>query len=444
MSDGDEEEPEETTEEAGEAEPDETGEAETAVDPDTLESRLDDAEADLEAAETEADLDDVEAELDSVEADVEAADLPEPDEDDDDEEESREEQLQDRLSELRDGLEEQRGPYASDVVEAVEDVQSTIEGTRWTEQGEGDLAETVTSFLADAGDVLGADFDASDDPTTEDLWDDLDQVVDAVEAADLDADDDAETVVALVEAADALEAGVEDAQEWDDLSVRQKLRAEGFYDVIGQKHKDFPPEWTALKEWEKRGDVEMILLCMDHLGDSDFMERHCLDSLLHVAKEEALDEVGQRAARRNTKAIEIVGKIGSEDGLEHVEDFVEEEGSPELRTTALKAVGQIGSEDTTQLVADQLAAENDDVRSRAARSLGLIGDTRAVAPLVDVLDDDESDTVRASAAWALVQIGTEDALEAAADYADDRSYIVEQEASAAADALDDEPAEATA
>jgi HEAT repeat protein len=84
------------------------------------------------------------------------------------------------------------------------------------------------------------------------------------------------------------------------------------------------------------------------------------------------------------------------------------------------------------------------VRSRAARSLGLIGDTRAVAPLADVLDDDESDTVRASAAWALVQIGTEDALEAAAEYADDRSYIVEQEASAAADALDDEPAEATA
>ncbi|MDH5020995.1 HEAT repeat domain-containing protein [Halobacterium rubrum] len=434
MSDGDEE-PEETTEEAGETEDT------TAVDPDTLESRLDDAEAALDAAETEADLDDVDADLDDIEADVEAADLPEPEDED---EESREEQLTARIDELRDGVEEQRGPYASDAVESVEDDQSTIESTRWTEQGEADLVDVVASFLNEAGDVLEEDFDATDDPTTEDLAGDLGAVVDAIEAAGLDADEDADTIAALLEATDGLSEGVEDAQEWGDLSVRQKLRAEGYYDVMGQKHKDFPPEWTALKEWEKRGNVEMILLCMEHLGDSDFMERHCLDSLLHVAKEEALDEVGQRAARRNTKAIEIVGKIGSEDGLEHVEDYVDEEGSPNLRTTALKAVGEIGSEESTQLVANQLVAERDDVRSQAARSLGLIGDTRAVEPLADLLEEDDSDTVRASAAWALTQIGTEAALEAAAEYEDDRSYIVEQEAVKAADALDDEPTEAAA
>jgi len=439
MSDGDEE-PEETTEEAGEAEDT------TAVDPDTLESRLDDAEAALDAAGTEADLDDVDADLDDIEADVEAADLPEPEDDDDDEEESREEQLTARIEELRDGVEEQRGPYASDAVESVENAQSTIEGTRWTEQGEADLADVVASFLEEAGDVLDEDFDATDDPTTEDLAGDLGAVVDAVDAAGLDADEDADAIAALLEATDGLSEGVEDAQEWDDLSVRQKLRAEGYYDVMGQKHKDFPPEWTALKEWEKRGNVEMILLCMEHLGDSDFMERHCLDSLLHVAEEEALDEVGQRAARRNTKAIEIVGKIGSEDGLEHVEDYVDEEGSPNLRTTALKAVGEIGSEESTQLVANQLVAERADVRSQAARSLGLIGDTRAVEPLADVLADDDSDTVRASAAWALTQIGTEAALEAAAEYDDDRAYIVEQEAVKAADALegDDDATEAAA
>ena len=434
MSDGDEE-PEETTEEAGAAE--ET----TAVDPDTLESRLDDAEAALDTAETEADLDDVDADLDDIEADIEAADLPEPDDED---EESREAQLTARVDDLRDGVEEQRGPYAGDAVETVEDAQSTVDGTRWTEQGEADLADVVSAFLDDAGDVLDATFDATADPTTAALADDLDAVVEAVEDAGLDADEDADTIASLLEATDELSAGVEDAQEWDDLSVRQKLRAEGYYDVMGQKHKDFPPEWTALKEWEKRGNVEMILLCMEHMGGSDFMERHCLDSLLHVAKEEALDEVGQRAARRNTKAIEIVGKIGSEAGLEHVEDYVDEEGSPDLRTTALKAVGEVGSEESTQRVANQLVAERADVRSQAARSLGLIGDTRAIEPLATVLDEDDSDTVRASAAWALTQIGTETALEAAAAYDDDRSYIVEQEAVKAADALDDEPAEATA
>jgi HEAT repeat protein len=62
----------------------------------------------------------------------------------------------------------------------------------------------------------------------------------------------------------------------------------------------------------------------------------------------------------------------------------------------------------------------------------MIGDTRAIEPLGDVLAEDEDDTVRASAAWALNQIGTGRALEAAAAYADDRSYIVQVEAEKAA------------
>jgi HEAT repeat protein len=143
-------------------------------------------------------------------------------------------------------------------------------------------------------------------------------------------------------------------------------------------------------------------------------------------------------------AIEIIGKIGSEDGVEHVVDYVDSDSNPGLQKTAIKALGEIGSEDTTQDIADQLVAENEGVRSRAARSLGLIGDTRAVDPLADVLEDDESNAVRASAAWALVQIGTESALEAAAEYADEHSYIVQQEAQKAVDALDEDAAEAAA
>ncbi|QRY25388.1 HEAT repeat domain-containing protein [Halobacterium sp. BOL4-2] len=421
MSDGDEE-PAETTEEAGEAADT------TAVDPDTLESRLDDAEAALEAASTESDLDDIEASLDAVAADIEAAELPEPD---DDGEESREAALTDHLAEVRDGVDDQRGPYASDAAETVDAAQSTIAETRWTDQGEDDLAAVVAQFREAAGDALGETFDE-----TGDLGADLAAVSERISAAGLDADADADTIESLVAATDSLDEGVADAQEWDDLSVRQKLRAEGYYEVMGDKHKDFPPEWTALKQWEQRGNVEMILLCMEHLDDSEFMQRHCLDALLHVAKPAALDAVGQLAARRDPKAIEVVGKIGVEDGLEHIEEYVAEDGSPNLRTTALKAVGEIGSRESTQVVADQLVAERADVRSQAARALGLIGDTRAIAPLVDILESDDSETVRASAAWALVQIGTEAALEAAAEYADDRAYVVEQEATKAVTALD--------
>ncbi|WP_232688364.1 HEAT repeat domain-containing protein [Halobacterium zhouii] len=437
MSDGDEE-PDETAEESATESADVPAKK---LDEETLSARLDDAEADLESAETESDLDDVEAQLDDVESDIEAADLPEAEDDDEDD---PQETLESRLSDLRDDLEAQRGPYAEDVVADVEDAQSTMRDTRWTEQGERDLQDAVSAYLDDVSEILDESLGGGDEPDTDALADDLDAAVDAIQSANLDPDEDADTVEALVEATDEFTTDVEDAQGWDDLSVRQKLEAEGYYDVINQKHKDFPPEWTALKEWEQRENIEMILLVLDLMGGTEFMERHCLEALRRIGSEEALEEVGQRAARRDEMAIEIVGKTGSEDGVEHVEDYVDSDSNPSLQKTAIKALGEIGSEDTTQAVADQLVAENDGVRSQAARSLGLIGDARAIDPLADVLADDDSETVRTSAAWALVQIGTERALEAAAEYADARSYIIQQEAEKAVDALDDDTAEATA
>ncbi|AHG03602.1 phycocyanobilin lyase [Halobacterium sp. DL1] len=429
MSDGDEE-PDETAET-----PEETADEEaTELSVETLDVRLDEAETELDAAETEAELDDVEAQLDDVESDIEAADLPEPD--DEDEEEDPQESLETRVSALRDDLEAQRGPYAEDAVADVEESQSTMRDTRWTEQGEQDLQATVNAFLDDAADVLGETFTGGDTADPDVLADDLDQVVTAIEAAALHPDTDEETITELVEATDGLVEGVEDAQEWDDLSVRQKLQFEGYYDVINQKHKDFPPELSALKEWKKRGNVEMILLALDHLGDTDFMEEYCMDALLHIGSEDALEKAGELAARRDLRAIEVIGKIGSGDGVEHVIDYVDSDSNRKLQTTAIKALGEIGSEEATQDVADQLVADDEGVRSQAARSLGLIGDTRAIDPLTDVLADDDSDTVRTSAAWALVQVGTEDALKAAAEYTDDRSYIVQQEAQKADDAID--------
>ena len=436
MSDGDEE-PEETTEDA-------SGETEAPVpdvDAETLRERLDDAAATLEDTETEAGLDDVEATLTDVEADLEAAELPEPDGED---EQAPAEAIESRLSDLREDLEAERGPYAADVASAIEDAQSTLESTEWTDQGLGELQAAVTTFLDETGEVLEETLAGGETPAVEAMVAELDEVTAAVEDARLDPDEDADSIEALVAATDDLSADVDDAQKYDDLSVRQKLRTEGYYEVMGQKHKDFPPEWTALKGWEQRENVDMILLCLEHMGDSDFMERHCLEALRRIGSEESLEEIGQRAARRDTIAIETVGKIGSEDGLEHVLDYVDSDSNPALQKKAIKAVGEIGSEDATQDVADQLEADNDSVRSGAARSLGLIGDTRAIEPLADVLAEDEADSVRASAAWALVQIGTERALETAAEYTDDRAYIVETEAEEAAEALDGDAAEAAA
>ena len=424
-------------EESGDPEEAEETELVPEVSAEDLDARLDETAEALEAAETEADLDDVEADLDDIEADLERADLPEPDEDDEDAEDPREE-LESRLSDQRDDLTDQRGPYASDVVDDVESVQATIADTRWTESGEADLPGVVDEFLDAVNETLDSDLARAGDDDPESLADALDDAVAAVENADLDADEDGETIAALLEATDALETGVSDAEEWDDLQTHEQLQAQGFYDVLGH-YKDYPPEWAALKEWEQQGNVEMVLLALDSF-QSDFMERHCLEALTRMNDEGAFDAMHQRAGKRDKPGIKALGKMGAEDAVETLVEYVDADSDPGLQKVTFKALGEIGDEAATGPIANKLVAENEQIRPYAARALGLIGDTRAIDPLADRLAEDESDETRAAAAWALRQIGTERALEAAAEFVDDRAYLVQHEAEQAADALSVEQA----
>lgn len=415
MSDGDE------------ASETESSEEDYALDPETFEERLQEARTALDEAETEADFAEVEDTLDEIEADLEAADLPDPDDEEDDPD--------DELATLRDDLEASRGPYAEDVIEQIEGVQSQLRETRWTERGEDELEEAVTSFTDSVAEATESDLDTPEgDP--EALADGLDPVSTAISEAGLDPDEDAETIETLVDAGESLADGVEAAEEWDDLEVRAKLQEEGFYDSLSSKHKDFPPEWTALKAWEQEGNVEMILLALERF-DSDFMERHCLEALERMGQAGAIETVLGRAERRDQHAVRILGKIGEpqEDVVETLVDFLGPDADPALEQVTLKALGEMGAEDAVQDIADRLEAEEASVRSVAARSLGLVGDARAIDPLEAVLNDDEDDSVRASATWALVQIGTESALEAASAGVDDPSYLVQSEAEPAVDAL---------
>ncbi|EMA47702.1 PBS lyase HEAT domain-containing protein repeat-containing protein [Halococcus morrhuae DSM 1307] len=434
MSDGDE------PADDGEQPADEDGGELEARTPEALDERLDEIEAELDEAETEADLDSVESDLDEVEAEIEAADLPEPDEDEEDADDPREE-LESRVTELRDALDDQRGPYAEDAVEEIEGAKSTLTETRWTEQGEDEIADTVHSFLDTVGETLDEEFTAANDES-EGLAAALDDVIEAIEERALDPDDDAETVAELIEAADDLTTGLDDAEEWDDLSVREKLTVEGFYDVLTpETRKDFPPEWNAIKIYEEQGDPEPILRGLDMFG-SEFMEEHCIESLKRMGAPEAYDVMEERAQKRNKPPIEVLGKIGDDRALDTLHEYIEGESDPALQKVTIKAIGEIGSTESTQPVADRLVADNETVRSNAARALGLIGDTRAIAPLADVLSDDDSNAVRASAAWALNQIGTENALDAAREHADDRSFLVQSEAEKADHALADENGDA--
>ncbi len=419
-----EEEPSDTTEEQ------ESPESPEAV-LERLQGRLETADEELEAAETESDLDEVEADLDEIEAEIEAAELPEPEDED---AEAPEDDLTDELSDLRSALEDKRGPYAEDVVSEIESAQSDIEDTRWTETGEGQVVDAVESFVDSANDILDADVSV-DGRTEDDAVAALDDTIEAVEAADLDPDDDEETIADMLDAADELQSGVDDSQAFLDLSVRDQLDYEGFYDVLGH-YKDFPPEWSALKEHEQRGNVDMVLLALDTLG-SEFMEERCLKILARMGDPAALDAMLQRAQRRDKPSIKAIGKMGegAADAVETLLGYVDTDNDPALQKVTFRALGEIGDERATQPLANKLVMDDDNVRTVAARALGLLGDTRAIEPLADTMRDDESDGVRASAVWALRQIGTESALETAAEFRDDRSYLVQSEAKQADDAL---------
>ncbi|GCF14578.1 hypothetical protein Harman_25130 [Haloarcula mannanilytica] len=396
-----------------------------------LESRLTEASDDLEAAETEADLDDVESSLDDIESDLEAADLPEPDEDDDEAEDPREE-LESQLSDLRDDLDAQRGPYAEDVVTIVTDAQDTVTDSEWTDDGEDDAQEAVETFLDASAEFV--DHDANTGGEFVAAGDALGTVADAIEAADLDPDEDTETIEGLLEAAEALETGLDEAEVWDDLTVQEQLDARGFYDVLtNENRKDFPPEWNAAKLHAENGNFEEVLFAYDKLG-SEFFDGYIVDILYNLGSdaEPAFDAMHQKAQKREKGPIEVLGKIGDERATETLHDYIDGDGDPALQKVTLRALGAIGSAESAQPVANRLDADSEEVRSVAARALGLLGDTRAIDPLSDVLESDDSDSVRASAAWALRQIGTETALDEAARYTDDRAYLVQAEAEKAA------------
>lgn len=406
--------------------------ADSEDDPAAFHERLDELASALEIAETEAELDDVEADLDAFEADLADATLPDPPEPEDDEEEAPpdpREELEDRLGELRDDLEAQRGPYAHEATALLEDATGTIESTEWAEEGREELVTAIESVQSAIGDILELAIEHPVDASTESQVEALDALANKITEGALHPDDDTPTIAALIEAAEDLTADVEAATAFGDLPVREQLNRRGFFDILGH-YKDFPPEWSAIKAHEEDGNAEMILLAFDLL-DSNYMEEHCIDALRRLGDPAALDEMMGLARRRNTAAIEVLGKIGDPEPVDMLLEYVDADSDRTLQQTTLTALGEIGDPETTDPIAQLLAAESPAARSAAARALGMIGDPRAIEPLADVLAEDEAENVRGSAAWALVQIGTEPALDIVRDYQDDESYLVEAEAAKA-------------
>ena len=112
-----------------------------------------------------------------------------------------------------------------------------------------DLVELVVAFVLPGQRLVDGPVEADAEPgDTEAVVAALDDVAGAVDAADLDPDEDEETIESLLDATADLSADLEEAEEWDDLSVVQKMRAQGFYDqLVSENRKDFPPELSVVR-----------------------------------------------------------------------------------------------------------------------------------------------------------------------------------------------------
>lgn len=384
-----------------------------------LRDRLDDIETRLEAAEREAEYQQLAEDLDALEEAIAAIDEEHRGEDID--------AIEDALEAAQETLDAKRGPYVADVFAVLDALASTLEDDRWTETGTDSVVEAVRELVA----IDLPAFESIDPPTDVDMAAAcLESASEHLSGAGLDPDADAAAIERALRAAEDAREHIDSAERFSDLPVREQLRRDGFYDIL-EHTKDFPPEWSAIKAHEEAGNVDMILLALDRL-DSQFFEGYCLEALKRLGSPAAIDAMVDRASRRDRDAIEVLGRIGDDACVDLLVDFLGEDAQQPLELTTLEALGRIGSSEATEAVAQRLQAEDRPVRSTAARTLGMIGDARAIDPLVAVLaDDDEAGPVRGSAAWALTQIGTTRALEVVMEYQDDRAYLVQRQANRA-------------
>ena len=378
----------------------------------------------VEDAETDAELDAIAARVADHREALEATD----------EEEEDAAELLTTIEEVEAAIADARGPQPAALVEALSDLAATTAETRWTERGAPAVVAAVTAATAAVHEAVpDAPTGAPESVTA--ATETLTETADAIETAGLDVDADRETLTAIAETVATLEEALEAAEAWADLQKHEQLMAEGFYDVLGH-YKDFPPELSAVRAWEQRGRVDMILLAKETL-QSEFMQDHCMAALTRLGDPAALDALDAQLQRRDKAAIAAIGRMGPAGAavLETLLEYADTDSDPLLQKVTFEALGQIGDAGATQVLANKLVHGPAAVRPAAARALGLIGDPRAVAPLGAVLADAADPAVRGAAAAALRDIATEGALQTLAAHTDDPAPVVAQHAAAAAAAV---------
>ena len=121
-------------------------------------------------------------------------------------------------------------------------------------------------------------------------------------------------------------------------------------------------------------------------------------------------------------AAKTLGKIGNTRAVKYLIKSLDDTDSF-VRSSSTKALGKIGDEQAVEPLIISLEDSNLNVRTASAKSLGLIGDDKAVDPLIEALDDGNPE-LRIASAQALGEIGDERALDSLSVYIDNHDSNV--------------------
>lgn len=133
------------------------------------------------------------------------------------------------------------------------------------------------------------------------------------------------------------------------------------------------------------------------------------------------------------EALESLAYLTDEPDLVELIQEAYDDGDDEVRASALRAMGRQADLHWSRHVLDALLTDEPELRFEAARSAGMLGDSRAVPRLVDLVLEDDDGEVRLAGIEALGEIGSEEAVRVLRELASGDEPAIAEAAEAALD-----------
>lgn len=177
--------------------------------------------------------------------------------------------------------------------------------------------------------------------------------------------------------------------------------------------------WPDIDQMIEKGDVDGLVSALDHedfyvrrdaaWGLKQVGDHRAVPALIKTLKYEKWQDDYTILVAVRENAAEALGIIGDERAVKPLIEALAHDSDDDVRWKAAWSLGKIGSPEALDALITGLNDDTAIVRQQSAMALGLIGREEAVTPLIEALEDEEW-TVRKDAVFALGEIGDQRAV----------------------------------